>query len=164
MNKLDNFWNSNYQGLRVYAMTLHQCGEDLLQDIYLRLHDHADFARIVEDEENPVGYVMRCLRGEVDSVTSRFYYKYRKDRLSPAREHLAFVRLSIYDDSKEAALDSLEAARRGLTVLERTVLDLHYRVGLNMKEISRESNVPYDLVREYLRGAEEKLKQWKDQI
>ncbi len=160
MSKLNDFWNSSYQGLRVYSMALHQCGEDLLQDIYLRLHDHEDFTRIVEDDENPTGYVMRCLRGEVDSVTSRFYYKYRKDRTSPAFEHLAFMRDQDYDHDKEALLCVLDNAKHDLTVSERAVLTLHYRDKLNMKQISTQAQVPYDEVRGFLRGAEEKLKTW----
>jgi RNA polymerase sigma factor (sigma-70 family) len=158
VSKLNDFWNNNYSGLRVYSMALHQCGEDLLQEIYLRLHDHEEFTRIVEEGENPVGYVMRCLRGEVNSVTSRFYYKYRKDRTRAAAEHLQFLHEDAHDEQREELLTDLEDCLRGLDVCERTVLDLLYKHGASMKSITEETGISYRDIKQLRDNGKEEIR------
>ena len=138
-------------------MALTPMGEDLLQDIYLRLSNQKDFERILD--ENPVGYVFSCLKGEVNSSTSRFHYKYRKDYVREGKEQIVHDLESEYDYTHEEVIVSLENAKRELSISEQKVLDLIYKHGSNMAEISRETGLSYNDIKQLRDNAKEQIEQ-----
>jgi RNA polymerase sigma factor (sigma-70 family) len=156
VSRLNDFWSEHYDELRSYAMSLTPYGEDLLQDIYIRLSELPEFEDVLDG--NPAGYVCRCLQMEVNSSTSRFHYKYRKDYARDAAHEINHRHNTEYDYDWEEKVSRVEEVARELGICELKVLQIIYKRGVNMKQISKDTGIPYKEIKRLRDNGKEEIR------
>ena len=133
--------------------------EDLLQEIFVQLWDHAD--QFSPKRGKPLGWMVTLSRRRaIDRLRQRLAYGRAKERmeLDTERQPDAWVHNRIEEDIDLRDLHAfLEARMRTLPPYQKEVVDLAFFKGMSQREIATETHTPLGTVKTRLELGLKKL-------
>jgi len=141
MNNLNDYFTEHYDNLVKYASKFTQDPNDLVHHIYIKAVN-AGFKFV---NKPMTDWYFKL--GIKQSSYSDFKKLYNNDHLELIDDMYA---QEVPDIEKRVMIEMIDEQIRFLTEFDRTVIEIYLR-GENMKELSRETDIPYQTIQSSLK-------------
>lgn len=172
---LDEYIQTNYESLASIARTIthnrHPDWEDLLSEVVLvLLESDRDRMNALIKRRQMRYWVTRIMLNQYNSNTSPFHYKYRIHHVRHRKADHEIRTWMAYGDQdaqheKEAMLDHIEHALKGLDYFDRMVTTIYYKHGHSLNTLARDTGISrttlYKAIKRTRHAIAERIKETK---